>query len=573
MYVVVVTEKGGSQQRIELSTQQISIGRVHGNDVVLPRGNVSKRHATIDRSGLSFTLNDLGSTNGTFVNGRRVQQAQHVNPGDKIYVGDFILHIEIPNASEPKIPVLNPSQNPPTPAANVVQEKAEKSPSIPNSIRSSVPPAIPGKREPTEKRVRVPKLNPVHEAESTAPMSVSRPPAGIKPPPPTPGAEIPSARSAVEPHLAPKRPIQALESGVTTVKQLLADAAIQLGISEINSGPVALVPEKAAKLRRVLHDLARYAASTGALSDSHTAATLAAESFRAAVDLGPIGSWLGDPSISEIRIQDATLMLRRDGTFIKEDNPFTSVSKLIDSMARLGAGRSRFGPCYFLEDGALVTAIEAPSPILIIDKKWGLPKIYGQNRLVEGSAREALVEAIASEAKIAIAGKNPLARRAILQEIVGNIPSRALTALVGELPATLDFPFITFAARENVVVKNAAIIAAIGEAAVLGSDWLVLAGTQFQQLPQTLAVASNRLGVVAELPLGGIGRMHGELAVSLTAAGISPTPAQSALYLNAAFDLLVITDVDESGVPCVSSVMASGVTEKGAWSPRVMYQR
>ena len=570
MYVVVVTEKGGSQQRIELSTEQISIGRVHGNDVVLPRGNVSKRHATIDRSGLSFTLNDLGSTNGTFVNGRRVQQAQHVNPGDKIYVGDFILHIEIPEVSEPKIPLPRPSQSP-APTANVILEKAEKAPSSPVSIRSSAPPAVPVKREPTEKRVQIPKLSPAQEEEPTSPIPAPRPSTpGMKPPPPTPNEK--SARGVPEPPITPRRPAQALEPGGVTVKQLLVDAAIQLGISEINDGPAALVPDKVAKLRRVLHDLVRHAASTGSLPEGQTGATMAAKAFRAAVDLGPLGSWLSDPTISEMRIRDTTLMLRRGGTFIKEDNPFASDGKLLETMARLGAGQPRVGPCYFLEDGALVTAIETPGPILTIDKKWGIPEIYGHDKLIDGKAKEAIVEAIASDAKIAVIGKKPMARRAILQELARRVPSRSLTALVGALPAALDCPFLSFTARENAVVKNAAIIAAIGEAAALGSDWLVLAGAQSPQLPQILAVAANRLAVIADLPLGGVGRLHRELAVSLTAGGISPTPAQTALYLHAAFDIIVVTDVNESGVPYVSSVMASGVTEKGAWSPRVLYQ-
>ena len=72
MFAITVTEKGGEQRQIDFDKGQVTIGRVQGNDVILPKGNVSKRHARIVVKDGKFILVDLKSTNGTYVNGRKI---------------------------------------------------------------------------------------------------------------------------------------------------------------------------------------------------------------------------------------------------------------------------------------------------------------------------------------------------------------------------------------------------------------------------------------------------------------------------------------------------------------------
>lgn len=84
------------------SDPRFSVGRVQGNDLMLPKGNVSKRHARLIFRDSRFIVTDLNSTNGTYVNRRRIPQATIVREGDRIYIGDFVLRIEMPDgASEP----------------------------------------------------------------------------------------------------------------------------------------------------------------------------------------------------------------------------------------------------------------------------------------------------------------------------------------------------------------------------------------------------------------------------------------------------------------------------------------
>ena len=56
------------------SSKAFIIGRVDGNDMIMPDFAISKKHATINMDSNSFYLKDLGSTNGTFVNATRLDK-------------------------------------------------------------------------------------------------------------------------------------------------------------------------------------------------------------------------------------------------------------------------------------------------------------------------------------------------------------------------------------------------------------------------------------------------------------------------------------------------------------------
>src|SRR6187431_3293393 len=99
MFAITVTEKGGEQRRLDFDKPEITIGRVQGNDIILPKGNVSKRHSRIVLKDGRFIIVDLKSTNGTYVNGRKITAPLVIKGGDKVYIGDFILSLEEPGAT------------------------------------------------------------------------------------------------------------------------------------------------------------------------------------------------------------------------------------------------------------------------------------------------------------------------------------------------------------------------------------------------------------------------------------------------------------------------------------------
>lgn len=67
----------------------IQIGRDSANDVVLPSPNVSRFHAQVERVGQRYRVEDLRSSNGTFVNGQRIEGAVWLKPSDTIRVGSY----------------------------------------------------------------------------------------------------------------------------------------------------------------------------------------------------------------------------------------------------------------------------------------------------------------------------------------------------------------------------------------------------------------------------------------------------------------------------------------------------
>jgi hypothetical protein len=60
------------------------------NDVVIGDAEVSRQHARVTRTPGGYVLEDLGSTNGTFVNGERLTTPRVLNPGDLIALGETV---------------------------------------------------------------------------------------------------------------------------------------------------------------------------------------------------------------------------------------------------------------------------------------------------------------------------------------------------------------------------------------------------------------------------------------------------------------------------------------------------
>lgn len=76
--------------RYSLEGDQVSVGRVPGNDIQLDDVTVSRQHAVLVRQGSAWLVRDLGSLNGTYVNSARVDEAV-VQHGDEVQVGRFRL--------------------------------------------------------------------------------------------------------------------------------------------------------------------------------------------------------------------------------------------------------------------------------------------------------------------------------------------------------------------------------------------------------------------------------------------------------------------------------------------------
>jgi len=72
----------------------VRIGRSPDSDVVISDDYISSAHARIVPSGENIVIEDLGSTNGTMVNGRRITAPVNLSPGDEIDIGAVRMKVD-----------------------------------------------------------------------------------------------------------------------------------------------------------------------------------------------------------------------------------------------------------------------------------------------------------------------------------------------------------------------------------------------------------------------------------------------------------------------------------------------
>jgi hypothetical protein len=135
---IVFTLEDGVEIETELDAEVMTVGRHPDSIIVLPSGSVSAHHATIKRRGKDFYVQDLGTTNGTKLNGVDVEEAK-LDDGDKVTFGDVhgVVHLteaapkarvvmpppEIVQPLTPPIPALSRRRVPARKRANLGQYK------------------------------------------------------------------------------------------------------------------------------------------------------------------------------------------------------------------------------------------------------------------------------------------------------------------------------------------------------------------------------------------------------------------------------------------------------------------
>ena len=87
---LIVIDGPDKGKKILLNKSVIKIGKSDASNFMLTDKTISRKHLEIRYKDDSFLLKDVGSTNGTFLNGNRVKEA-YLNPGDAIKLGNSIL--------------------------------------------------------------------------------------------------------------------------------------------------------------------------------------------------------------------------------------------------------------------------------------------------------------------------------------------------------------------------------------------------------------------------------------------------------------------------------------------------
>lgn len=82
---LILLQEGGIRQTFPLTQRVTIVGRMPDNDIVLNKTSVSRHHAEIERLSDNYYIRDLGSTNGTLVNDKRVKRKK-LQDGDRVTI-------------------------------------------------------------------------------------------------------------------------------------------------------------------------------------------------------------------------------------------------------------------------------------------------------------------------------------------------------------------------------------------------------------------------------------------------------------------------------------------------------
>jgi len=99
----LVMRRGPQPDRaFDIQQENTSIGRDVTNDIVINDREISRHHLRLTRSGDTFTIEDLGSTNGTFVNGKGISGLTPLQDGDQVGLGEtVVLALEVASSDPP----------------------------------------------------------------------------------------------------------------------------------------------------------------------------------------------------------------------------------------------------------------------------------------------------------------------------------------------------------------------------------------------------------------------------------------------------------------------------------------
>jgi pilus assembly protein CpaF len=551
MLNLTLAEKGGETKHLTFEKEEVILGRVQGNDIVLPKGNVSKKHCRIFVQGGRFQVQDLGSTNGTYVNGRKIGEATVVSATDKIYVGDYIVKVE-----------------------NAAQEAAAPSgPPEAGSLSTALPRRPP---PPPPPRLSSPGIRAVSDEEAA--------PAAAPPPPPPPKPKSAGRATLPPPPPPPKRdtssrPFSAVDEDLDAPP---SPGEVDLDDEAAKPPKLSVPPLKSAlaSLTEGDDDIDDRAESPEAKTASKGRAALPSlGGSPSGIPAGPdaIASWLAQQIAAEgvtgLSIGPADVEIERDGH--RELVP-GSEGKPIGEALRVLAGRGTPRPStdaaavdVTLSDGARLRALFPPAVDAACGTLFPAAKpARSLGDLVAAAAiskelRELLEGCLSTGRNLLVAGDGGSAL-ALMGALAGAVPpgSRAISLVPGLVgppgrlvtvarDARLPDPHATAAALRPdllfVGIDDAALASWVITQAATGEGGVIAMG-QGRSAGDALA----RLAALGAAGLGGVGHARELLAACFDAVIHITRLADGSVRVTE----LIEPHVEPGGVLAVDTVVA-----------------
>ncbi len=125
---------GGEPRIHTLNQPEVTFGRVASNEIVIENPDISRRHARLVRIENRYQIEDLGSSNGTFVNGELISAPRLLHPGDQVRLGQSVeFTYELPDAAAAPVEKM----------ATIVEKQSAREATVLGEDLPEMPPAAP----------------------------------------------------------------------------------------------------------------------------------------------------------------------------------------------------------------------------------------------------------------------------------------------------------------------------------------------------------------------------------------------------------------------------------------------
>lgn len=439
MFEVTVHERGAEPIVLRFSKPEITIGRVRGNDVVLARNSVSKRHAKIISKNGKFIAVDLKSTNGTIVSGRKISAPQVLRDDDRVIVGDYVLSFDAADGDAVQA-VLDSTQQPAAPAEDASGPAIDDSTSPPDGgvdepKGPDAPPvtlggsgAAPADFRPTEPAA--PLKRPQEAAASSSTMMI-RVPSDLLKDSPTGSVERVGG--------------ERIDPGMLANADFVAAHAkcIEMLSAEAKELPMAYPPREddAAGFRAKAEAWAADIADLSTELRELLIRTLVHE----ATGLGPLEFYLDDPNVSEVHVnRHDAVFARRNGVLERMPLGFGSRATLDAAAQRIMVGgdiADPLGGSVRMPDGTRIELVMPPAaanePVITLKKPArpaaSMDELIADGFLSQGIA-DALVIAATHGGTMLVASQNPADGSTLLNALLNSLPGSLRVVTVEAAP-------------------------------------------------------------------------------------------------------------------------------------------
>lgn len=325
---VFIDSDGEATRSPEFAKPEVTLGRRPSNDVVLADASASGSHARVFVTGSALTIVDLDSTNGTFVNQRRLRGPHVLSPQDVVEIGDTKLRFQLSGVestsieSVPQAPAGGPPVPPPASAGPALDGDWPAPPPMMDEMGTGIAPAPQAPVAATEAKAETRAA--VFPRLSRTPMPNRRSPPQ---PPPQPPSRPPSA-----PATPPTTTTAAAFEFQDAEPEILINRVFEAVWRRVSAAVVASDAGARAKVSGALTAALQSASSVRNLGDT---SGLHTRMLAEMLDDGPVTKLLEGQPDEIVFISAARARVSRGGHVSEGRGPFTCPYALVAWVRRI----------------------------------------------------------------------------------------------------------------------------------------------------------------------------------------------------------------------------------------------